>query len=102
MARPHTQQKGITSRGEREVPREDSEIKINEAVQAVAKKLGVTMAQVAIAWTLANPVVAAPIVGISNARSLDDAVKALDLTLSEEDLKQINDAYKVRNILGHS
>ena len=102
MARPHTQQKGITSRGEREVPREDSEIKINEAVQAVAKKLGVTMAQVAIAWTLANPVVAAPIVGISNARSLDDAVKALDLTLSEEDLKQINDAYKVRNIVGHS
>lgn len=102
MARPHTQQKGITSRGEKETPREDSEIKVNEAVQAVAKKLGVTMAQVAIAWTLANPVVAAPIVGISNARSLDDAVKALDIKLSEEDLKQINDAYKVRNILGHS
>jgi aryl-alcohol dehydrogenase-like predicted oxidoreductase len=60
------------------------------------------MAQVAIAWTLANPVVAAPIVGISNARSLDDAVKALDVVLSDEDKEKIGSAYTVRKIIGHS
>jgi aryl-alcohol dehydrogenase-like predicted oxidoreductase len=60
------------------------------------------MAQVAIAWTLANPVVAAPIVGISNARSLDDAVKALDVVLSDEDKEEIGSAYTVRKIIGHS
>jgi aryl-alcohol dehydrogenase-like predicted oxidoreductase len=57
---------------------------------------------VAIAWTLANPVVAAPIVGISNARSLDDAVKALDVVLSDEDKEKIGSAYTVRKIIGHS
>lgn len=102
LARPHTQQRGITSRGDKETPREDTEIAVNEAVQSVAERLGVTMAQVAVAWTLSNPVVAAPIVGISNARSLDDAVKALDIVLSKEDLENINSAYKVRNVIGHS
>ena len=102
LARPHTQQRGITSRGDKETPREPTEVAVNEAVQSVAERLGVTMAQVAIAWTLSNPVVAAPIVGISNARSLDDAVKALDVVLSKEDLEKIGSAYKVRDIIGHS
>jgi aryl-alcohol dehydrogenase-like predicted oxidoreductase len=92
----------MTSRGDKEIPREDTEIAVNEAIKSVADRLGITMAQVAIAWTLANPVVAAPIVGISNARSLDDAVKALDVVLSDEDKEKIGSAYTVRKIIGHS
>lgn len=102
LARPHAQQRGMTSRGDKEIPREDTEIAVNEAIKSVADRLGITMAQVAIAWTLANPVVAAPIVGISNARSLDDAVKALDVVLSDEDKEKIGSAYTVRKIIGHS
>jgi aryl-alcohol dehydrogenase-like predicted oxidoreductase len=47
---------------------------------------------------LKNPVVASPIVGISNARSLHDACSAQHLVLSEGDCKIIEDAYKVRDI----
>lgn len=51
---------------------------------------------------LKNPVVTAPIIGISNARSLDDALKAIHVKLSEEDIKEIEDAYSVRPNQGFS
>ena len=50
-----------------------------DAVQQVAEARGVTMAQVALAWVLANPGVSAPIVGATKAHHLPDAVAALDL-----------------------
>lgn len=51
---------------------------------------------------LKNPVVTAPIIGISNARSLDDALKAVHVKLSEEDVKEIEAAYSVRPNQGFS
>jgi len=91
---------GVTSRGSsRQV--NDVEKAVNKAVEAVAKRNGITMAQAALAWCHKHPAVYSPIVGISNARSLDDALKSVHVKLSDEDIKEIEDAYKPMPITGH-
>ena len=54
---------------------------------------GVSRAQVALAWLLAKPVVTAPIVGATKPQHLDDAIAAVDLHLSSEDLALLEDPY---------
>lgn len=51
------------------------------------------MAQVALAWVLKNPVVSAPIVGATKTHHLADAVAALDLTLTEDEIAALEDPY---------
>jgi aryl-alcohol dehydrogenase-like predicted oxidoreductase len=72
---------------------QDAERKIVEAVGAVAQARGVTRAQVALAWVLAQPVVTAPIIGASRPGHLEDAIAALDLGLSEGEIAQLEAAY---------
>ena len=69
---------------------------IADAVQAVAEARGVPMAQIALAWVLHNPVVAAPIVGPTKPNHLADAVAALDITLTPEELTTLESAYTPR------
>ena len=66
------------------------------AVQRVAEARGVPMAQVAVAWVLHNPVVAAPIVGPTKPHHLGDAVAALDVHLSEDEIHTLENAYTPR------
>jgi aryl-alcohol dehydrogenase-like predicted oxidoreductase len=74
---------------------------IADAVQAVAEARGVPMAQVALAWVLHNPVVAAPIVGPTKPNHLADAVAALDITLTPEELTTLESAYTPRPPTGY-
>ena len=69
---------------------------IVEAVQRVAEARGVPMAQVALAWVLQNPVVAAPIVGATKPHHLPDAVAALDLQLSDDEIRILEEPYTPR------
>jgi aryl-alcohol dehydrogenase-like predicted oxidoreductase len=69
---------------------------IANAVQRVAEARGVPMAHVALAWVLANPVVTAPIVGPTKPHHLPDAVAALDLKLTPEEITALEDAYSPR------
>src|SRR6476469_4974875 len=57
------------------------------AVQRIAESRQVTMAQVALAWVLTNPIVSAPIVGATKPHHLTEAVAALDLQLSEDEIR---------------
>ncbi|WP_265555765.1 aldo/keto reductase [Serratia grimesii] len=57
-----------------------------KAVEAIATARGVPTAQVSLAWVLAKESVASPIVGLSKSHHLQDALKALSLTLSDEEL----------------
>ena len=68
--------------GKRLYPEVDKQIIDN--VGSVAGKLGVSRAQVALAWVLRNPLVAAPIVGVTKPHHLDDAVGAVDLCIDDE------------------
>jgi 1-deoxyxylulose-5-phosphate synthase len=66
------------------------------AVQRIAQERGVPMAQVAMAWVLKNPVVSAPIVGATKAHHLADAVSALDLELTEDEVTALEEHYTPR------
>jgi aryl-alcohol dehydrogenase (NADP+) len=75
---------------------------IVDAVAAVAAERGVSPAQVALAWVLAQPAVSAPIVGATRPHHLADAVAALDLTLSDDELARLGGPYTVRAVAGFS
>jgi 1-deoxyxylulose-5-phosphate synthase len=65
---------------------------VNE-VQRIAEARDVTMAQVALAWVLTNPIVSAPIVGATKPHHLTEAVNALELTLTEEEITALEKPY---------
>jgi 1-deoxyxylulose-5-phosphate synthase len=69
---------------------------IVDAVRQVAESRGVPMAQVAIAWVLRNPVVAAPIIGATKPNHLADAVAALDVRLTDDEAATLEAAYTPR------
>jgi 1-deoxyxylulose-5-phosphate synthase len=56
----------------------------------------VSMAQVAMAWVLKNPVVSAPIVGATKPHHLADAVAALDIQLTDEEIHSLEEPYVPR------
>ena len=64
------------------------------AVQRVAKTRGVTMAQIALAWVLHNPLVSAPIVGATKPNHLPEAVAALGLQLTEDEVQELEAPYQ--------
>lgn len=64
------------------------------AVEAVAKAHGRSMAEVALAWVLQVPGVTAPIIGISKMKHLDDAIAALDLELTADDVAALEAPYQ--------
>ena len=74
----------------------DSDRHIVETVERVAQARGVPMAQVALAWTLRNPVVAAPIVGATKPAHLTDAAAAVHLSLDDAERSQLNEPYTPR------
>ena len=68
-------------------------------VDEVAKKYGVSMSQIALAW-LWKRGVSAPIVGATKAHHFDDAVAALDVELSDEDAAYLEEPYHAHDIVG--
>jgi 1-deoxyxylulose-5-phosphate synthase len=73
---------------------------IVEAVRAIAGERGVPMAQVALAWLLSKPAVAAPIVGATKLPQLEEALGAVELTLSEEEIGRLEAGYTPQRVRG--
>ena len=71
------------------------------SVEELAKRKGVSMAQIAMAWVLAKPGVTAPIVGTTSLANLEDLLGALNVTLSEEDVKFLEEEYRPLPVSGH-
>ncbi|MDJ0350756.1 aldo/keto reductase [Cryobacterium sp. PH29-G1] len=68
---------------------EENDRKIVETVAAIALDRGVNQAQVALAWVMRQPVVASPLIGATKLKHLDDAVGAVDLTLSDDEAARL-------------
>ena len=66
-----------------------------DAAVAVAKEIGCTPAQLAVAWTLANPAVCSPVVGVRTPAQLEDNLGALDVELGEEHLARLDEVSAV-------
>ncbi len=75
---------------------------IVDAVADVAAARGVTRAEVALAWILRHPAVDAPIIGATKPQHLDDAVRAVDLVLTDDEVKALEAPYVPHAIAGHA
>ncbi|KAF9441658.1 Aldo/keto reductase, partial [Macrolepiota fuliginosa MF-IS2] len=71
-------------------------------VEEVAKKHGISMAQVSVAWTLSKHEVTAPIVGTTSLKNLEDIIEGAKVTLTPEEIKYLEEPYKPQEIIGHS
>lgn len=80
----------------------ESSKEINRRVEKVAKETGHSMAQVAYAWSMAQPFVDAPIVGSTKLSHLEEAIEAAQIKLTEEQLKFISEPYQPQAIRGHA
>jgi len=78
-----------------------SDFDVVDRITEVARKRGVSNAQVALAWMLQQPGITAPIVGASKMQHLDDAVSALALKLDATELKTLTERYQPHRVLGH-
>jgi aryl-alcohol dehydrogenase-like predicted oxidoreductase len=78
----------------------ESDRTVVERVAQVAEGRGVPMAQVALAWMYAKPVVTAPILGATKMRHLDDAVAALDVQLTPEEIATLEEPYVPHPVVG--
>jgi len=80
----------------------DSDRQVVEAVAAVAAARGVPRAQVALAWLIAKPAITAPIIGVSRPGHLEDAIAALELKLTDEEIAQLEAPYVPHAVAGFS
>jgi 1-deoxyxylulose-5-phosphate synthase len=67
---------------------------------ALAKERGVSNAQIALAWVLQQPGIAAPIVGATKPHHLEEAIRALQVKLSREEIRTLEEPYQPHPILG--
>jgi 1-deoxyxylulose-5-phosphate synthase len=73
-----------------------------DAVRTVAAERGLPPARIALAWLLDRPGVVAPIVGATRLGHLEDAVAAIDVTLTGEEVARLEAPYRPHRVLGHS
>lgn len=78
----------------------DNDALIAERLANVADDKGVTRAQVALAWLLSKPGIAAPIIGVSREHQLDDLLGAVDLTLKPEEIAELEIVYQPHEKVG--
>lgn len=79
---------------------EENDAAIAARVANIAEEKGVSRAQVALAWMLSKPAVTAPIIGASRAEQLDDLVKATEVTLTQEEIIELESVYQPHNVVG--
>ena len=79
---------------------QNSDFEVVKRVSEIAEKHGLPDAQIALAWMLSKPYVTAPIIGASKPGHLEDAVAALEVKLSDEDIKQLEEVYQPHPVLG--
>ena len=80
----------------------DADFRVVDMVSEVAREKDSSIAALAYAWLLHQPGVSSPIIGISKPGQLDQALEALEIKLSAEDLARLAAPYQPHPIIGHS
>jgi len=98
---------GLTTRSEvdtfaKDMYYSEDDFKVADAVADVARKRGVSPAQVALAWVLQAPGVTSPIIGTTKIEQLKDLLGAIDLKLTAEEVAALEKPYRAHPILGHA
>jgi aryl-alcohol dehydrogenase-like predicted oxidoreductase len=79
----------------------DADFEVVDAVETVAKARGLSNTQVALAWVLKNPAITAPIVGASKMHHLSEALSALEVTLTDDEIALLEKPYRPKPVLDH-
>ncbi|GEK89603.1 Predicted oxidoreductase [Alkalibacterium putridalgicola] len=79
---------------------EEKDKRIADRVGELADKKGVSRPQVALAWLLHQPQVVSPVIGATKAKYIDDAVAALDVTLTKEERDYLEELYVPHKVVG--
>jgi aryl-alcohol dehydrogenase (NADP+) len=80
---------------------QDSDFRVVDCVTDLARQRGVSNATIALAWLLHKPGVTSPIIGASKPGHLEDAIAALDIKLTPEEMKSLEEPYVPHPVLGH-
>jgi aryl-alcohol dehydrogenase-like predicted oxidoreductase len=73
-----------------------------QRVGELAEARGLSMAQVAIAWMLSKPIVTSPVIGATKPHHLEDAIAAISIHLTPEEIQHLEEPYRPHPIIGHS
>jgi 1-deoxyxylulose-5-phosphate synthase len=100
------QQRGTTERAQtdefaHQMYYTDSDFDVVDRVVELAKRRGVTPAQIALAWILHKPGVTAPIIGASKMEQFEQSLAALDVALDATEMQFLEEPYKPHAVLGH-
>lgn len=79
---------------------QDNDREVVNAVETLSQERGIPMAQIALAWVLQKPEVTSPIIGATKPKHMEDAVAALDVSLSPEDIAAIEAPYRPHPVMG--
>ena len=98
---------GLTARARsdeygRQLYTRQNDYDILDRVNATAARLGVTPAQISLAWMLQKPGITSPIIGASKMSHLEEAAAALEIELTSEDSDSLEEPYLPHPVLGHS
>jgi aryl-alcohol dehydrogenase-like predicted oxidoreductase len=104
LTRPHenfeTTTRATTDQYAQQIEEGTGSSAINERVEELATQHGVSMAQIALAWLLHKEWVTAPIIGTTSVEHLEDAVEAVELSLSTSDIAYLEEPYEPMAIMG--
>ncbi len=80
----------------------EEDFQVADLANEIADTRGVTGSQIALAWMLHKPHINSPIIGATKMDHLEQAIAALDIQLSEDEIKRLEEPYKPHPILGHA
>ncbi|KAK7444790.1 hypothetical protein VKT23_015107 [Stygiomarasmius scandens] len=70
-------------------------------VEGLAKKKGVSMAQLAVAWIMNRPGVTAPIIGTTSLENLKELIAAMNIELTSDEMRYLEELYRAQAVIGH-
>ncbi|KAI0292814.1 NADP-dependent oxidoreductase domain-containing protein [Russula brevipes] len=69
-------------------------------VEEISKKRGISMAQVSLAWSLTRTT--APVIGSTSLKNLEELINGIEMKLTEEEIRYLEEPYKARSVMGHT